>query len=195
MPMVKQKASAVGGGPSRWNWSGLFGGGGFGGGFGFAGGGVGYLAAEALDAAGGVDQLLLAGEEGVAGRADFDDDVALVRGAGLKVVAAGAFDVDVLVLGVNGFFGHGANLFLLRVLPAGSRFACNGGGHRHIDLPVAPPTELLSVWDGEHDGMGLAGPGNELPGYPQSNLDSHTRQFDSWGRSTAILRSGTECGR
>ena len=54
-----------------------------GGGFARVGGGV--LAAEALDAAGGVDQLLLAGEERVAGGADFDDDVALVRGAGLEV--------------------------------------------------------------------------------------------------------------
>ena len=133
---------------------GLFGGGGFGGGFGFAGGGVGYLAAEALDAAGGVDQLLLAGEERVAVGADFNDDIALVRGAGLKVVAAGAFDVDALVLRVNGFFWHGANLFLLRVLPAGSRFACNGRGHRHIDLPVAPPAEPLSLVDAGHDGMG-----------------------------------------
>jgi hypothetical protein len=34
------------------------------------------------------------------------------------------------------------NLFSLEVcLPAGSRFACNGRAHRHIDLPVAPPTE------------------------------------------------------
>ena len=46
--------------------------------------GLGVLAAEALDAACGVDQLLLAGEERVAGGADFDDDVALVGGAGLK---------------------------------------------------------------------------------------------------------------
>ena len=52
--------------------------------------GRGELAAEALDAAGGVDQLLLAGEERVAGGADFDDDVALVGGARLEVVAAGA---------------------------------------------------------------------------------------------------------
>ena len=53
---------------------GLFGGGfGFGG-VGFAGVGFGELAAEALDAARGVDELLLAGEEGVAGRADFEHD-------------------------------------------------------------------------------------------------------------------------
>ena len=60
------------------------------GGFGFAGVRLSELAAETLDAACGVDQFLLAGEVGVAGGADFDDDVALVRGAGLKGGSAGA---------------------------------------------------------------------------------------------------------
>ena len=73
---------------------------------GFAGVGGCYLAAEALDAAGGVDQLLLAGEERVAGRADFDDQVALVRGAGVELIAAGALDVNGFVLRVNRFFWH-----------------------------------------------------------------------------------------
>ena len=77
------------------------------GGLGLAGVRLGELAAEALDAACGVDQLLLAGEERVAGGADFDDDVALMRGAGLKRVPAGALDVDVVVLRVNTFFWHG----------------------------------------------------------------------------------------
>ena len=77
---------------------------------GFAGVRVGDFAAEAFDAAGGVDQLLLAGEERVAGSADFDDDVALVRGTGLKGIAAGALDVDGVVLRVNCFFWH-VNLF------------------------------------------------------------------------------------
>jgi len=36
----------------------------------------------------------LPAEEGVAGGADFDDQVSLVRGAGLERVAAGALDVD-----------------------------------------------------------------------------------------------------
>ena len=44
---------------------------------GFGRGGV--LAAEALDASGGINQLLLAGEERVAGGADFEQDVAFVR--------------------------------------------------------------------------------------------------------------------
>ena len=41
------------------------------GGFDF-GSGIGVLFGEAFDAAGGVNQLLLAGKEGVAARADFD---------------------------------------------------------------------------------------------------------------------------
>jgi len=73
---------------------------------GFAGVRSGDFAAEALDAAGGVDQLLLAGKERVAGSADFDDDVALVGGAGLKRIAACALDVDGAVAGVDLFLGH-----------------------------------------------------------------------------------------
>ena len=69
----------------------LFCGGGFGG-FDF-GGGVGVLFGEAFDAAGGVDELLFAGEEGVAIGADFDvEAVALDGRARLKIVAAGAVD-------------------------------------------------------------------------------------------------------
>jgi hypothetical protein len=82
-------------------------------GFCLAGVGVGKLAAEALDAACGIDQLLLAGEERVAGGADFEDDIALVRGAGLKVIAAGALDGDGVVLRVNSFFWHGSFILWL----------------------------------------------------------------------------------
>jgi hypothetical protein len=77
-----------------------------------AGVGCSVLAAEALDASGGIDQFLLAGEEGVAGGADFEDDVSLVGGAGLEVVAAGAADVGLLVPGVDGFLGHDVNPFV-----------------------------------------------------------------------------------
>ena len=63
-----------------------------GGGFGFAGVALGVFAAEALHAAGGIHELLLAREEGVAGGADFYADVALVGGAGDKCVPAGAMD-------------------------------------------------------------------------------------------------------
>ena len=46
--------------------------------------GFGVLAAEAFDASGGIDQLLFAGEERVAIRADFQVDIALMRGSGGK---------------------------------------------------------------------------------------------------------------
>ncbi len=56
---------------------------------------------EAVDASGGVHQLLLAGEEGVAGRADFHADIALVRGPGFEAVPAGAGDVHFVICGMN----------------------------------------------------------------------------------------------
>ena len=59
-------------------------------GFGFGGLGLGVFAAEALDAAGRVNQLLLAGEERVAVGADFHVDVALVGRTGRKSIAARA---------------------------------------------------------------------------------------------------------
>ena len=73
----------------------LFGGGGL-------GGGVGVLLGEALDATGGVNQLLLAGEEGMAVRADFHaQHVALDGRASLKRVAASAVHRNGMIVGVN----------------------------------------------------------------------------------------------
>ena len=71
---------------------------------GFAGG---KLATEPFDTAGCIYELLLAGEERVAGGADFENNIALVGGARLEVVSAGAANVDLLVLGVNAFLWHG----------------------------------------------------------------------------------------
>ena len=69
------------------------------------GGFVGVLLLEALDAAGCIDQFLLAGEERVALRADFDpDQFAFAGGAGLKRASAGAVDRDGMIIGVNSFF-------------------------------------------------------------------------------------------
>ena len=65
------------------------------------------LELEALDATRGVDHLLLAGEEGVAVGADFEDDVALVGGAGLEVVAARAAHGGFVVLRMNASLRHG----------------------------------------------------------------------------------------
>ncbi len=58
------------------------------------------LAVEALDAAGDVQQPLLAGEEGVAGGADLQAHL-LLRGPGGPGGAAGAVDVDDGVIGMN----------------------------------------------------------------------------------------------
>ena len=75
-----------------------------GGGFGFSRVAFSVLAAETLDAAGGVHELLLAGKEGVAGGADFHSDVAFVGGAGDKCVTAGAVHADFAVAGMDGCF-------------------------------------------------------------------------------------------
>src|ERR1700721_732738 len=72
--------------------------------FGFACVALGILATEALDAAGGVHQFLLAGEEGMAGGADFHADRALVRRAGRECASARAMHVDFTVIRMNGCF-------------------------------------------------------------------------------------------
>ena len=59
------------------------------------------LAAEALDTAGGVQHLLLAGEERVAVGADFHVDVALMSGASGERVSARAQDAYFVVSWVN----------------------------------------------------------------------------------------------
>ncbi len=71
------------------------------GGAGF-GGGVGVLLGEALDAACGVDEFLLAGEERVATGADFHaKHITLDGRAGLESVAAGAVHRNGVIVGVN----------------------------------------------------------------------------------------------
>ena len=59
---------------------------------------------EAIDASRGIDQLLFAGEERVASRANFDVQVALLRGAGFKALAASASNCDLDVFWVNSWF-------------------------------------------------------------------------------------------
>jgi hypothetical protein len=82
--------------------------------FGLAGVRLGELAAEALNAACRVDQLLLAGKERVAGGADFEDDIALVRRAGLEAAATGALDGDIAIVRVNSLLRHDG--FLVQAL-------------------------------------------------------------------------------
>jgi hypothetical protein len=65
-------------------------------------GGVGVFLLETLDSAGSVHQFLLAGEEGVAARADFDaQHLALHGRARLEGVAAGAMYRDRVIIGMN----------------------------------------------------------------------------------------------
>jgi hypothetical protein len=63
---------------------------------------------ELLDAASGIDDLLLAGVERMAGRTDFNVKLVLAqRGTGYECAAAGAGHSHFLVIGVNaGFHGN-----------------------------------------------------------------------------------------
>ena|SRR5882757_1712401 len=68
-------------------------------------GGVRIFLGEALDAAGGVNQLLLAGEEGVTIRANFNiQPVALDGRTSREIVAAGAMHGYGVIVGVNAGF-------------------------------------------------------------------------------------------
>src|SRR5947209_14089087 len=66
---------------------------------------------EAVNATGGVNELLLACEERVTLRADFDVYVALLRRARLERVAAGAVNRDVVIVRMNSLLHF---LFLFR---------------------------------------------------------------------------------
>ena len=69
--------------------------------------GSGFLAialVEAIDASRGIDQLLFAGEERVASRANFDVQVALLGRARLKRLAASARNIYFDVFWVNCWF-------------------------------------------------------------------------------------------
>ena len=59
---------------------------------------------EAIDASGGIDQLLLAGKERVASGTNFDVQVTFLGGASLERLAARAGDGDINVFWVNSWF-------------------------------------------------------------------------------------------
>ena len=59
---------------------------------------------ETIHASGGIDQLLLTGEERVASRANFDVQVALLGRAGLECLAASAGNSYIDVFWVNSWF-------------------------------------------------------------------------------------------
>src|SRR3954471_17621789 len=98
------------------------------------------LAVEALDAAGRVHQLLFAGEEGVAIRADFQTDVALVGRTGSKHVAARAMHAHFVIRGVNSCL-HVAldlsceTLILQEMLWSGNRIQMGWRETRPVRLP------------------------------------------------------------
>ena len=64
------------------------------------------LAAEALDAACRINQFLLASKERMAGGADFYVNVALVGGAGGKIVAARAHNPNFVIAWMNTLLWH-----------------------------------------------------------------------------------------
>ena len=56
---------------------------------------------EAIHATGSIDQLLLAGKERMAGRANLDVQIALTRRTGLESLATGAGDSYLVIFRVN----------------------------------------------------------------------------------------------
>ena len=99
---------------------------------------LGELAAEALDAASRVDQLLLAGKERVARRADFQDDIALVRGTRLEARCRRRTYSDVVIIRVNSLFWHREFLsHYLEFVRLADRLQRSNS--RHIEGPVAQP--------------------------------------------------------
>ena len=71
------------------------------------------LLLELLNAPRGIDELHLAGEERMAGRADLDPEV-LLRGPRRERAPARADDVDLVILGMDAFF-QGALQSLLKL--------------------------------------------------------------------------------
>src|SRR5258708_33665 len=67
---------------------------------------LGVLPAEPLYASSSVDQALLAGEKGMANRADFHVNVALMSRTGLEIVSASAKHPHCGVIRVNFFLRH-----------------------------------------------------------------------------------------
>jgi len=76
-----------------------------------AGSGFAVFAAEALNPAGGIDQLLLASEKWVAIRADFNVNISTVGGAGIERMPAGALHSYFVISGMNSWL-HGVSISL-----------------------------------------------------------------------------------
>ena len=65
---------------------------------------------ETIDAARGIDQLLLAGKERMAGRTNFHVQIVFARGTCLKGLAAGAGNCDFLIFRMNSRFHFASSL-------------------------------------------------------------------------------------
>ena len=76
------------------------------------------LAAEALDAAGGIHQLLLAGKERMAVGTDFNVDVAIVSRPGQERIPAGAVNANFVVVRMNGCLHVASKPFLQKAILA-----------------------------------------------------------------------------
>src|ERR1700694_5408135 len=72
--------------------------------FGFGRGLLAIAPVESIDAAGGIDQLLLARKERMAGRTDFHMQLALTCRTRLKSLAAGTGHCDFIVFRMNSGF-------------------------------------------------------------------------------------------
>ena len=70
----------------------------------FGGGFLAVALVEAVDASGGIDQLLLAGKERVASGTNFNVQVTFLGGASFEGLAARAGDVNLDVFWVNSWF-------------------------------------------------------------------------------------------
>ena len=70
----------------------------------FGGGFLAIALVEAIDASGGIDQLLLAGKERVASGTNFNVQVTFLGGASFEGLAARAGDGDLDVFWVNSWF-------------------------------------------------------------------------------------------
>jgi|SRR6266581_6815389 len=87
----------------------------------FCPGSFGVFAAEALNPASGIHQLLLAGKKGMAIGADFNVDVALMGGASGKSIAAGAVHPNLVVRRMYGCLHESNSLLFYRRLVEGSK--------------------------------------------------------------------------
>ena len=95
------------------------------------------LAAEALDASGGIHQLLLARKEWVAIGTDFNVDVALVRRTRGKRVPAGTVDAHFMVIGMDGCLHVASKPFLQRTYFSG----------KPVTSAIPRPVSLLASRD------------------------------------------------